>query len=59
MDTLELIALVLAGTILAVRLYLKYIKKGKEKSDADSGNRSSSEISSSSKDNDYEPYARK
>jgi hypothetical protein len=59
MDNIEIIVISAALAILAVRLYQKYIKKGKGKSGSDTKTISGSIYTSSSKDDDYEPYSKK
>ena len=59
MDKIEIIAITAAFAILAVRLYMKYIKKDKRKSGTDTKTLPDSIFSSSSKDDDYEPYSKK
>jgi hypothetical protein len=45
--------------VLAIRLYQKYVKKGKSKSGTDIKPPSGMSMPSSSKDEDYEPYSKK
>ena len=56
MDKTEVIIISIAFSVLAVRLYQKYIKKKQEK--PGSGAKRSSSFSSL-KDDDYEPYSKK
>jgi hypothetical protein len=58
MDNVEIIAITAAIAIVAVRLYQKYFKKDKNKSGTDSKTLPGSMFSSSSKDDDYEPYSK-
>ena len=58
MGKVEIIAIIFAVTIIAFRLYQKYIKKEKPNNSTDQ--KASSDISGSpSADDDYEPYANK
>ena len=59
MDTVNIIIIVFAFSVLAVRMYLKYVKKAKGKKDADSKSPPGNILSSSSADDDYEPYSKK
>jgi uncharacterized membrane protein YebE (DUF533 family) len=59
MDKTEILLLVFAVTFLAYRLYQKYKKKGMVKPHSDVKTSSGSLFSSSSKDDDYEPYSKK
>jgi len=59
MDKVEIIVFSAAFAIVAVRLYQKYIKKDKGKSGTDTKTSPGSMFSSSSKDDDYEPYSKK
>ena len=58
MDTVEIIAITAAIAIVAVRIYQKYIKKDKNKSGTNSKTLPGSVFSSSSQDDDYEPYSK-
>jgi hypothetical protein len=57
MRTTEIILISLAIVVVGVRLYQKYVKKNQGK--LGSGSRTDSPLSSSSKDDDYEPYEKK
>ena len=59
MGKTEIILLILAITILAIRMYKKFTKKdgGNQKSNLKSSQ--DPLLKSSSKDDDYEPYAKK
>jgi hypothetical protein len=59
MDNTQIIIISVAIAILALRIYQKYIKKGKGKSEIDSKTSSDSMFSSSKKDDDYEPYSKR
>jgi hypothetical protein len=59
MDKVEIIALSAVFAIVAVRLYQKYIKKDKGKSGNYTKTSPGSMFSSSSKDDDYEPYSKR
>jgi hypothetical protein len=59
MNKVEIIALSAAFAIVAIRLYQKYIKKGKGKPGTETKTSSGSVFSSSSKDDEYEPYSKK
>ncbi|MCX6320756.1 MAG: hypothetical protein NTX93_03005 [Bacteroidia bacterium] len=59
MNTTKVIIFSAAMAFLAFRLYQKYIKKGKDKPGAGTNHFSGSSFSSSSKDDDYEPYSKK
>jgi len=58
MDNFQIIVISAAIAILAIRIYQKYIKKSKGKSETDSKTSSDSMFSSSKKDDDYEPYSK-
>jgi hypothetical protein len=57
MSKVDIIVLVAALTIVAVRLYKKYFKK--VNTGQGTGTMSDSDMSSSSKDDEYEPYLKK
>jgi len=59
MDKTQIIILSAAMSILAVRLYQKYIKKDKGKAGPETKTSAGSAFSSFSKDDDYEPYSKK
>ena len=59
MGKFEIIALSAAFAFVAIRLYQKYIKKDKGKSGTDTRTSYGSAFSSSSKDDDYEPYSKR
>jgi hypothetical protein len=59
MDKVEIIALSAAFAIVAVRLYQKYFRKNKGKTGNDTKPSPGAMFSSSSKDDDYEPYSQK
>ena len=59
MDKVEIIAISVALAVVAVRIYQKYIKKGADKPGAGSKKSSGSAFSSSSENDEYEPYSRK
>jgi protein subunit release factor A len=59
MEKFEIIALSSAFAILAVRIYQKYMKKKKDKIVSDRMDAIGSLNTSSAKDDDYEPYAKK
>lgn len=54
---LKILIITIALLLVGVRLYQRYIKKNTGNSD--SGNKRNSSFSSSSKDDDYEPYMKK
>jgi hypothetical protein len=58
METKDLIVFVAVFFVLAIRLYMKYIKKDKGKP-AGGAKQSSTSFPSLSKDDDYEPYSKK
>jgi Tfp pilus assembly major pilin PilA len=47
------------AAILAIRLYQKYVKKGKAKSGTETKSSSGASFPTASKDEDYEPYSKK
>ncbi len=55
MDKSNIFIIVLVVTVLAVRLYMKYVKKDGDKKKDHSIN----SAGTSSSDDDYEPYAKK
>jgi len=57
MRTTEIILISLAIVVVGIRLYQKYVKKNQGKLGSES--RTDSTLSSSSKDDDYEPYEKK
>jgi hypothetical protein len=57
MSKIEIILISVAFAALGARLYQKYFKKDQGKPNA--GKTSDSSFSSSSKDDDYEPYVKK
>ncbi len=57
MRTTEIILISVVIVVVGVRLYQKYVKKNQGKLGSGSGTDSS--LSSSSKDDDYEPYLKK
>jgi hypothetical protein len=59
MDKTQIIIFSAAMVILAVRVYQKYIKKDKNKTETPVKPSSGSSFPSSSKDEDYEPYSKK
>jgi hypothetical protein len=59
MDKTSAIVFFSAMAFLAFRLYQKYVKKEKGKTGNDTGVSNGSQFSSSSKDDDYEPYSKK
>jgi hypothetical protein len=59
MDKKEIILFAVVMAFLAVRLYQKYIKKKSGKQGSDNKTSSGSVFSSSTKDDDYEPYSKK
>jgi hypothetical protein len=59
MDNKEIIIFVIAMAFLGFRLYQKYVKKDKGVPGANTKTFSGSSFSSSSKDDDYEPYSKK
>ena len=58
MDKNQIFILAAALVAVAIRLYMKYIKKGKEQTGSDI-KKSSTSFPSSSKEDDYEPYLKK
>jgi hypothetical protein len=59
MNKVEIFVFSAALAIAAVRLYQRYIKKDKSKSEADSKTISGTKFSSSPGDDEYEPYSNK
>ena len=59
MNKRDIIILITVMVVLAVRLYLKYKKKNISSSKSDHKPASGPEFSSSSKDDDYEPYSKR
>lgn len=59
MDKKDIIILIAIFVYVAVRLYKKYSNKGTVKSGIDARPSQDSFLSSSSKDDDYEPYSGK
>ena len=59
MDKTEVLLIVFTVAFLSYRLYQKYKKKGIVKPGSDIKTSSGSLFSSSSKDDDYEPYSKK
>ena len=59
MDKTQIFIFVFAMVFLAFRLYQKYVKKNTDKSGTDTKNVPGSKFSSSSIDDDYEPYSKK
>lgn len=59
MDKKDIIIFAAVFAFLAFRLYQKYGKKQKGNSATDTKTSSGTTFSSSSKDDDYEPYAKK
>lgn len=59
MDTKDIIIFTVVFAFLAFRLYQKYGKKQKGSSTTDTKTSSGTAFSSTSKDDDYEPYAKK
>jgi hypothetical protein len=59
MDKTQIAIFTAAIAFLAIRLYLKYVKKDKNKSGSNSNPPSSKLMPSSSKNDDYEPYSKK
>lgn len=58
MDKKDVIIFAAVFIVLAIRLYMKYIKKNQEKSGSET-KQSATSFPSSSKDEDYEPYSKK
>jgi hypothetical protein len=59
MDKTSIFVISATIAILAVRLYQKFAKKEKGKTGSDINNASGTSMSTSSKDDDYEPYSKK
>jgi hypothetical protein len=59
MDKTQIFILAFAIVILAFRIYKKYYKKAKNYPGTDNQDLKGSHFSSSSKDEDYEPYSKK
>jgi Tfp pilus assembly major pilin PilA len=59
MEKTQIILLAAILVFLAFRLYQKYIKKNKINSGTNTKTSAGSAFSTSSKDDDYEPYAKK
>lgn len=59
MHNSQIIIFAAAMAVLAIRLYQKYIKKDKSKSGTDTRSGSDASFSSSTKDDEYEPYSKK
>jgi hypothetical protein len=59
MDKSEIFVLIAALLFVAVRLYMKYIRKGTGKSGTDAKPPAGKIFSSSSENDDYEPYSKK
>jgi len=59
METKDIIILVLCLVVAGYSLYRKYMKKNAEGTSRNQTSDSSSQFSSKSKDDDYEPYADK
>jgi len=59
MDKSKIFLIVFLLAISAFRIYQKYKKKDTAKSETDAKNLPESNFSSSSKDDDYEPYSKK
>lgn len=59
MGKVEIFLVIIAFAVLAFRIYQKYIKKDKGVRDTGSKNPGGSISSSSTGDDDYEPYAKK
>jgi hypothetical protein len=57
METKEIILLIACFILMGFSLYRKYVKKSAEKKDNVPGPGSSSQFSSSARDDDYEPYS--
>jgi len=58
MDKTQIIIFSATIAVVAVRLYMKYMKKKNDRSGTDTKASSDSAFSSSSKDDDYEPYSK-
>jgi len=59
MSTVEIFLLVFVFVVAAARLYQKYVKKNDAKSGQGTRESSGSLFTSSSKDDEYEPYSKK
>jgi hypothetical protein len=59
MNSRNIFIFVAVLTVVAVKLYQKYNKKGNNNSVADSKTYDDSKFSSSSKEDEYEPYSKK
>jgi hypothetical protein len=59
MDKTQIAIFTAAFAFLAFRLYLKYVKKDKNKSGSNTNPASSKSMTSSSENDDYEPYSKK
>ena len=59
MDKTQVIIFIAAMAFLGFRLYQKYIKKDQDKQNGNVKRSSGSMPSSSSRDDDYEPYSKK
>jgi uncharacterized membrane protein YebE (DUF533 family) len=59
MDKIQILLFAAAFAILGVRLYQKYMKKGKGKSASEKKPPFGQTFASSSKDDDYEPYSKR
>jgi uncharacterized membrane protein YebE (DUF533 family) len=59
MEKKDIIIIVAVLAALGFSLYRKYMKKNQGKGSSGSGTQSGSSFSSSSKDDDYEPYSKK
>jgi len=59
MEKKEIIIFTAVMIFVAIRLYQKYSKKGKNNTAGNTGSSSGSELLTSSKDDDYEPYSKK
>ena len=58
MNKTEILLFSFAMAFLAIRLYQKYVKKNNNKSKTDIKPTSGNILSSTSKDDDYEPYSK-
>jgi hypothetical protein len=59
MDKKQIIIFAVALVFVGFRLYQKYIKKDKDNSGSATNKSQGSAFTSSSKDDDYEPYSKK
>lgn len=59
MDKTQILIFAGIAAVLAIRLYQKFRKKDKNKSETDTKSASGSSFPSSSKDDGYEPYSKK